>query len=71
MEELKVVARTSAFKFKGQADDIRRIGERLDVSTVLKGSVRKAGNRLRIMAQLISVSDGCPATPRLILLREC
>ena len=53
-----MVARTSAFKFKGQADDIRRIGEQLDVATVLEGSVRKAGNRLRITAQLISVSDG-------------
>ena len=58
LEGLKVVARTSAFKFKGQADDIRRIGEQLDVATVLEGSVRKAGNRLRITAQLISVSDG-------------
>ena len=58
LEGLKVVARTSAFKFKGQADDIRRIGEQLDVSTVLEGSVRKAGNRLRITAQLINVSDG-------------
>ena len=58
LEGLKVVARTSAFKFKGKADDIRRIGEQLDVATVLEGSVRKAGNRLRITAQLISVSDG-------------
>ncbi len=58
LEGLKVVARTSTFKFKGQADDIRRIGEQLDVSTVLEGSVRKAGNRLRITAQLINVSDG-------------
>ena len=55
---LKVVARTSAFKFKGQADDIRLIGEQLDVKTLLEGSVRKAGNRLRITAQLVSVSDG-------------
>jgi len=58
LEGLKVVARTSTFQFKGQAHDIRRIGEQLGVRTVLEGSVRKAGNRLRITAQLINVSDG-------------
>ncbi len=58
LEGLRVVARTSAFQFKGQAHDIRRIGEQLNVQTVLEGSVRKAGNRLRIRAQLINVSDG-------------
>src|SRR5688500_4879872 len=55
---LSVAARTSAFQFKGQPTDVRAIGERLDVQTVLEGSVRKAGNRLRITAQLINVADG-------------
>ena len=58
LDGLRVVARTSAFQFKGQAHDIRRIGDQLNVQTVLEGSVRKAGARLRIHAQLINVSDG-------------
>ena len=53
LENLRVVARTSAFQFKGQALDLRDVGTRLDVSSVLEGSVRKAGNRLRVTAQLI------------------
>jgi len=56
---LRVVARTSAFAFKGRPADIREIGARLDVETVLEGSVRKAGDQLRITAQLIDVGDGC------------
>jgi TolB-like protein/Tfp pilus assembly protein PilF len=55
---LRVVARTSAFQFKGKAHDVREIGERLGVGSVLEGSVRKAGGRIRITAQLISVADG-------------
>lgn len=55
---LKVVSRTSAFQFKGQPYDIREIGRQLGVQTVLEGSVRKAGNRLRITVQHINVSDG-------------
>jgi TolB-like protein len=55
---LKVVARTSAFKFKGKHEDIRTIGKLLNVSVVLEGSVRKDGNRIRITPQLISVADG-------------
>lgn len=55
---LAVVSRTSAFQFKGTQVDVREIGERLDVQTVLEGSVRKAGNRLRISAQLVNVADG-------------
>jgi TolB-like protein/Flp pilus assembly protein TadD len=55
---LRVVARTSAFAFKGQAVDIREIGRRLDVGSVLEGSVRRAGDRLRITAQLIDAADG-------------
>lgn len=55
---LRVVARTSAFAFKGKAVDIRKIGEQLNVAAVLEGSVRKAGDQLRITAQLARVSDG-------------
>ena len=58
VSELRVVARTSAFSFKGKDIDIREIGKKLNVDRVLEGSVRKAGNRLRITAQLINVADG-------------
>ena len=54
---LRVAARTSSFHFKGRNEDIRSIGDSLGVSAVLEGSVRKSGNRLRITAQLIDVSD--------------
>jgi TolB-like protein/Tfp pilus assembly protein PilF len=55
---LKVTARTSAFAFRGEKQDIRKIGETLGVRTVLEGSVRRAGNRIRVTAQLINASDG-------------
>jgi serine/threonine-protein kinase len=55
---LRVAARTSTFSFKGKNTDLREIGEKLNVSTVLEGSVRRAGNRVRITAQLINVNDG-------------
>jgi len=55
---LKVIARTSAFAFKGRNEDIRRIAEALGVANVLEGSVRRSGNRVRITAQLIDASDG-------------
>ena len=58
VEELRVASRTSAFAFKRREQDIRKTGEQLNVDTVLEGSVRKAGNRLRITAQLVTVSDG-------------
>ena len=58
IRELRVVARTSAFAFKGKEIDIREVGEKLNVDAVLEGSVRKAGDRLRITAQLINVADG-------------
>jgi len=58
IQDLHVVARTSAFSFKGKEMDVRKIGQTLQVDTVLEGSVRRAGNRLRITAQLIDVSDG-------------
>lgn len=56
--ELKVTGRTSCFAFKGKHEDLREIGQKLGVATLLEGSVRKAGNRVRITAQLIKVSDG-------------
>ncbi|HXV59315.1 MAG TPA: AraC family transcriptional regulator, partial [Vicinamibacteria bacterium] len=55
---LRVAARTSAFSFKGRNLDVRTIGEELDVAHVLEGSVRKAGSRLRIAAQLVSADNG-------------
>ncbi|NIM91494.1 MAG: protein kinase [Candidatus Aminicenantes bacterium] len=55
---LKVPARTSSFSFKGKEEDIREIGRQLNVGSVLEGSVQKAGDRLRVTAQLICVSDG-------------
>ena len=55
---LHVVARTSAFSFKGKDSDIRKIGKQLNVGAVLEGSVRKSGDQLRITAQLCRVSDG-------------
>jgi TolB-like protein len=56
--DLNVIARTSSFQFKGDNHDIREIGERLNVSHILEGSVRTAGNRIRVTAQLILVRDG-------------
>ena len=58
VDRLEVAGRTSAFSFKGKGGDLREIGRALNVSTVLEGSVRKAGNRLRITAQLVKVTDG-------------
>ncbi len=55
---LRVIARTSAFSFKGKNIDVREIGKILNVNTLLEGSVRKSGNRLRITTQLIKISDG-------------
>src|SRR6185436_134707 len=56
---LRVAARTSCFACKGTKDDPRVIAERLGVRTLLEGSVRRAGSRLRVTAQLINASDGC------------
>src|SRR5262245_10658125 len=58
LPDLKVIARTSSFAFKGRNEDIRRIAEMLGVTTILEGSVRRAGNRLRVTAQLITAADG-------------
>jgi TolB-like protein/Tfp pilus assembly protein PilF len=55
---VQVTSRTASFQFKGTAMDIDAIGEQLNVNTVLEGSVRKAGEHLRVTAQLINVADG-------------
>jgi len=55
---LKVIARTSAFAFKGKSEDIRRIAKTLGVTHVLEGSVRRSGGRVRVTAQLIDAADG-------------
>ena len=58
IDSLKVIARTTSFSFKGKYIDVRNIGKELGVDTILEGSLRKSGDRLRITAQLIRVSDG-------------
>jgi serine/threonine-protein kinase len=60
LEGLRVASRTSAFQFKAKGEDIRRIGEALKVKTILEGSVRTAGKRLRVVAKLVNVEDGYP-----------
>jgi serine/threonine-protein kinase len=55
---LNVTARTSSFSFRGKDLDIRRVAEILDVRTILEGSVRRAGNRIRVTAQLINATNG-------------
>lgn len=57
---LHVTARTSAFAFRGSAQDVRKIGEILNVRTILEGSVRRSGNGVRVTAQLIDTGDGYP-----------
>ena len=58
LRDLKVAGRMSSFQFKGVKADLREVGEKLGVSTVLEGSVRRQGNKLRVTAQLINVEDG-------------
>ncbi|MFC2103253.1 adenylate/guanylate cyclase domain-containing protein [Bacteroidota bacterium] len=58
VDGLMVTSRTSSFVFKGKNLDAREIGKQLDVNTILEGSVRKSGNRVRITSQLINSSDG-------------
>ena len=58
VQGLKVIARTSSFAFKDRQEDVREIGKNLDVNHILEGSVRKAGNRLRVTAQLVKAADG-------------
>ncbi|MFN2397197.1 MAG: protein kinase [Gemmatimonadaceae bacterium] len=58
IEKLRVASRTSAFAFKGRNVDVRDIGRQLDVSSILEGSVRRSGNRLKVTAQLVDVRNG-------------
>jgi len=58
IKELRVPARTSVFMFKGKAEDIREIGRKLNVQTILEGSIRKVGNQLRVTAQMVNIADG-------------
>ncbi|HET7063523.1 MAG TPA: hypothetical protein VFI49_04540, partial [Rudaea sp.] len=58
VNELKVAARTSSFAFKGKQEDVRAIGRALGVATVVEGSVQRAGETLRITAQLVRTLDG-------------
>ncbi|MGH8426794.1 MAG: tetratricopeptide repeat protein [Gammaproteobacteria bacterium] len=58
LPELRVASRTASFQFQGQTVDIAEIGRRLKVASVLEGSVRKAGDHLRVTAQLVNVADG-------------
>lgn len=58
MPELRVAARTSAFKFKGEKVDLQDVAKQLNVAHILEGSVRRSGNKVRITAQLIKASDG-------------
>jgi adenylate cyclase len=57
-KNLKVIARTSSFQFKGKSEDMRTIGQSLGVANLLEGSVRTSGSTIRVTAQLISVADG-------------
>jgi adenylate cyclase len=59
ISRLRVSSRTSSFAFKGKSEDVREIGKKLGVSTVLEGSIRKSGSQLRICAQLINAENGC------------
>lgn len=58
VKDLKVAGRTSSFQFKGKNNDLRAVGQALGVAHILEGSVRKQGDKVRITAQLVQVSDG-------------
>jgi TolB-like protein len=58
VKDLRVIARTSSFSFKGKNEDVRTIGDKLGVANILEGSVRKDGNNLRITAQLVNAKTG-------------
>jgi adenylate cyclase len=57
-EDLKVIARSSSFQFKGKNEDVKKMGELLGVATILEGSIRKSSDQIRVTAQLIKVKDG-------------
>ena len=67
---LKVTARTSAFAFRGKEQDIRKIAEVLNVRTILEGSVRRSGSRIRVTAQLINAEDGYHHLERAVRPRD-
>jgi len=56
--DLRVIARTSSFQFKGRSEDVRQIARKLGVASLLEGSVRRAGSTIRVTAQLVRASDG-------------
>ena len=58
LDKLKVAGRASSFSFKGKNEDLQIIGNKLNVQTLLEGSVRKMGNRVRITAQLVNTQNG-------------
>jgi TolB-like protein len=58
LSDLRVAGRTSSFQFKGKSPDLREIGKKLNVSTVLEGSVRKSGEQIRVSVKLVNVKDG-------------
>jgi TolB-like protein len=58
LPQLRVTGRTSSFQFKGKNEDVRVIGRKLDVASVLEGSVRKEGRRVRVTAELVKTADG-------------
>ena len=58
IRDLRVAARTSSFQFRGQSLDVAKIGEQLNVGTILEGSVQRSGDKIRVTAQLIDVSNG-------------
>ena len=58
IRDLRVAARTSSFSFKGKSVDLRTVGQQLNVRSLLEGSVRRSGDRLRVTAQLVNVEDG-------------
>src|SRR5262249_16196549 len=60
---LKVIGRSSSFRFKGQKEDSKSIGEKLGVGTLLEGTVRKNGDRVRIVAELVNAADGSELWP--------
>lgn len=58
LSDIRVISRTSSFQYRGEAVDVRQVGEDLSVATVLEGSVQRSGDRLRIIAQLVNTQDG-------------
>ncbi len=58
IHELRVIGRNSSFHFKGKSDDSRAVGQALGVANLLEGSVRKAGDRVRISVQLVDAANG-------------